>query len=51
MKSRPAAGLGLFYTRDSEGRSDLAPPQYVEWARGEAAKLGVAFTGAPEAMR
>lgn len=51
MKNRPAVGLGLFYTRDSEGRSDLAPPQYVEWAKGEAAKLGVAFTGTPEAIR
>lgn len=47
MTARPAAGIGLFYTRDSEGKSDLAPPQYVVWAGGEAAKLGVAFTGTP----
>ena len=51
MKNRPAVGLGLFYTRDSEGRSEFAPPQYVEWAKGEAAKFGVTFTGTPEAIR
>ena len=50
MTARPAAGRGLFYTRDSEGHSDLAPPQYVAWARREAARLGVAFAGTPEAM-
>ena len=50
MTTRPAAGRGLFYTRDSEGHSDLAPPQYVAWARREAARLGVAFAGTPETM-
>src|SRR2546423_454225 len=51
MSQRPAAGRGLFYTRDSEGHSELAPPQYVEWARARAADLGVAFSGTPAAMR
>jgi hypothetical protein len=51
VSKRTAKGIGLFYTRDSEGRSDLAPPQYVEWARGEAARLGVGFGGTPEAMQ
>ena len=50
MSDRPTAGRALFYTRDSEGHSDLAPPQYVAWARREAARLGVAFAGTPEAM-
>lgn len=50
MTKRPEKGRGLFYHRDSEAHSELAPPQYVEWARGEAARLGVTFSGAPEAI-
>ena len=50
MKTRPERGVGVFYHRDSEGHSDLAPPQYVNWARGEAAKLGVAFSGTAETI-
>jgi hypothetical protein len=47
---RSTLGNALFYTRDSEGKSDLAPPQYVGWAQSEAAKLGVSFGGTPEQM-
>ena len=50
MNGRPDVGHGLFYTRDSEGHSDLAPPQYVAWARREAGRLGVAFDGTPDAL-
>ncbi len=50
MTARPAAGVGLFYHRDSEGHSDLAPPRYVAWAAAEAAKLGVRFAGTPDAI-
>ena len=50
MTKRPEKGRGLFYHRDSEGHSELAPPQYVEWARGEAARLSVSFSGTPEAI-
>lgn len=50
MSKRPEKGTGLFYHRDSEGHSDLAPPQYVTWAQGEAARLGVTFTGTPAAI-
>jgi hypothetical protein len=50
MTKRPEKGRGLFYHRDSEAHSELAPPQYVEWARGEAARLGVSFSGTPEAI-
>jgi hypothetical protein len=50
MSSRPVVGRGLFYTRDSEGHSDLAPPKYVSWAQAEATKLGVTFEGTSEAM-
>lgn len=41
-------GRGLFYTRDSMGASELAPPQYVAWALNEARKLGVQIDGSPE---
>ena len=50
MTKRPEKDRGLFYHRDSEGHSDLAPPQYVAWAQGEAARLGVRFSGVPEAI-
>lgn len=45
MKGRPEVGRGLFYTRDSAGHSDLAPPQYVTWAQGEAKRRGVTMGG------
>ncbi len=50
MNGRPDVGRGLFYTRDSEGHSDLAPPRYVAWAQGQAERLGVAFDGVPEVV-
>ncbi|WP_020475873.1 recombinase family protein [Zavarzinella formosa] len=43
-------GRGLFYHRDSEGHSELAAPQYVEWARKEAETLGVSFSGTAAAI-
>ena len=50
MNGDPTSAHGLFYTRDSEGHSDLAPPKYVDWARGEAKRLGVTFDGTPDAL-
>ncbi len=50
MNRRPDVGRGLFYTRDSEGHSDLAPPRYVAWAQGQAKRLGVAFDGVPDVV-
>jgi DNA invertase Pin-like site-specific DNA recombinase len=47
MAKRPPIGRGLFYTRDSGGKHDNTPGEYVRWAQGEAEKLGVAFTGTP----
>jgi hypothetical protein len=43
--SRPAQGRGLFYTRDSGGKHEMTPGQYVEWAAREAHRLGVSFNG------
>jgi hypothetical protein len=48
---RPEAGRALFYTRDSEGRGECAPPQEVEWAIGRAKQLGLLFHGTADAMR
>ena len=50
MTSRPEKGIGLFYTRDSMGSSDLAPPQYFEWGSRAAARLGVTLNGSAAAI-
>ncbi|MCA9055828.1 MAG: recombinase family protein, partial [Planctomycetaceae bacterium] len=42
-QSRPGQ-TGLFYTRDSGGRHEMTPTQYVDWARRRADELGVTFT-------
>ena len=44
---RPSNGRAVFHTRDSGGRHDMTPGQYVEWARKEALKHGVTFDGTP----
>ena len=48
MAKRSTTGRGLFYTRDSGGKHENTPGQYVLWARNEAARLGVSFTGTPD---
>src|SRR5205809_728163 len=48
--SRPAKGRTLFYHRDSEGHSELAPGQYVIWTAREARERGLSFTGTPDAI-
>ena len=48
--ARPACGRGLFYTRDSSGRHDTTPAEYVRWAADEARRHGVRFAGTPERM-
>jgi hypothetical protein len=48
MPSRPTAGRGLFYTRDSGGEHETTPGQYVLWACREAGERGVRFDGTPE---
>jgi hypothetical protein len=40
-------GRALFYTRDSGGRHETTPGQYVEWAAREAANRELAFDGEP----
>ena len=37
------AGRGLFYTRDSGGKHEMTPAQYLRWANCRAVELGVTF--------
>ena len=45
---RPEKGRALFYTRDSGGKHEMTPSQYVRWAQREADGLGLEFRGTPE---
>ena len=46
MKTKPnPKGRGLFYTRDSGGKHEMTPTEYVAWAQREARNLGVSFSG------
>ncbi|MCE9527937.1 MAG: recombinase family protein [Planctomycetales bacterium] len=47
-KTRNTLGRGLFCSRDSGGRHEQTPAEYIEWARRKAKELGVAFNGTPE---
>lgn len=49
MKRDPK-GRALFYTRDSEGRYEMTPGEYVAWASKNAAQHGVSFDGTPEGI-
>jgi hypothetical protein len=50
MKARSQKGRGLFYTRDSGGKHEMTPGQYVAWAQRRTAELGARFDGTPEAI-
>jgi len=44
---RPLNGHAVFYTRDSGGKHEMTPGQYVNWAVSEAQKRTLRFTGTP----
>lgn len=48
MAKRAKLGRGVFYTRDSGGRAETTPGQYVEWAQRQAKDRGVRFLGTPD---
>ncbi len=50
MPKRNPAGRALFYTRDSGGKHEMTPTQYVNWARRKAEELGIGFDGQPETI-
>ena len=41
--SRKQSGSGLFYTRDSGGKHETTPGEYVKWASRRASELGLTF--------
>src|SRR5689334_18310009 len=43
-------GRGVFLSRDSGGKHENTPAEYVRWAVNAAAELGVAFSGTPQAI-
>ena len=46
--SKTTKGRGLFHTRDSGGKAEMTPSQYVEWTQRNAEELNVSFDGTPE---
>ena len=50
MKRRKKKGRALFYTRDSGGKHETTPTEYVKWAQRESEKLDLAFDGTPDAI-
>ncbi|QGJ68665.1 Hypothetical protein PBC10988_3260 [Planctomycetales bacterium 10988] len=50
MKTRSEKGSALFYTRDSGGKHEMTPGEYVNWARKTSQKLAVKFQGTPETI-
>lgn len=47
-KERPRHGRAIFYNRDSSGRHETTPGEYVRWAADICRRDGLAFTGTPE---
>jgi hypothetical protein len=47
---RPEQGRALFYTRDSGGKHEMTPGEYVAWAQRKAQELGLSFHGTPETI-
>jgi hypothetical protein len=50
MSQRPQAGRALFYTRDSGGKHETTPTEFVGWACRKAQELGLRFGGTAEAI-
>jgi Resolvase, N terminal domain len=45
---RSKSGRAVFYHRDSGGRHQMTPRQYIVWAQGKSRELGVRFSGTAE---
>lgn len=48
---RADKGRGLFLSRDSLGRHEQTPEQYVGWTQAKAKELGVMFQGTPKEIK
>ncbi len=49
-KQRTSPGRALFYSRDSEGRHETTPAQYINWARQKSLELKLEFDGVAEVI-
>jgi len=50
MMNRKEKGRALFYTRDSGGKHETTPGEYVGWAQRQAEQLELDFDGTPETI-
>jgi len=50
MSQRSGKGRALFYTRDSGGKHEETPAEYVGWVQRTARELGLRFSGTAEAI-
>ena len=50
IPKRPEFGRALFYSRDSGGRHETTPVEYVQWAKNQSKQLKLKFCGTPEAI-
>ena len=50
MKKRREKGRAAFYTRDSGGKHENTPGEYVAWAKRTADDIGLQFNGTPDAI-
>lgn len=48
---RKESGVAVFYTRDSGGKHEMTPSEYIEWGRKEATKRGLSFCGKPATIQ
>ena len=47
LRKRSTKGRAVFYTRDSGGKAEMTPGQYVLWAGQKAEEGGLEFSGTP----
>src|SRR5437667_5221720 len=45
------SGVAVFYTRDSGGKHETTPGQYLLWARKQAQAIGVSFQATSETIQ
>ena len=50
LGQRPERGRGLFYHRDSGGKHEMTPSQYVLWARRRCDEEKLSFAGTPDQL-
>lgn len=51
VRARLSRGRVLFYSRDSGGKHEQTPSEYVKWAMRKTEELGLQFQGTPEIIK